>query len=97
MAGHSRRFKEAGHNSPKFSLQCGTKKMIEHVLDMFSDSDHFHFILNNNLQSEENLTSFLSQLAPSTSIYYIEPHELGPTYTIMEADLNIQDDSEIII
>lgn len=97
MAGHSRRFKEAGHNSPKFFLQCGAKKMIEHVLDMFSDSDHFHFILNTNLKFKEDLTSFLLQLAPSTSIYYIEPHELGPTHTIMEADLNIQDNSEIII
>ncbi len=97
MAGHSRRFKEAGHNLPKFLLECGEKKMIEHVLDMFSESDTFHFILNTDFQNDLDLHNFINSLAPNAFIYYIDPHELGPTFTIMQADLNIEQEAEIII
>ena len=55
MAGHSRRFKKAGYNLPKFLLDCGGKKMIEHVLDMFDESDNFHFILNNDHGEDKDL------------------------------------------
>ncbi len=97
MAGHSRRFKEAGYNLPKFLLNCGEKKMIEYVLDMFAESDTFHFILNSDFQKDLDLHNFIETLSPNTFIYYIEPHELGPTFTIMQADLKINQDAEIII
>lgn len=97
MAGHSRRFKEVGYDLPKFLLDCGDKKMIEHVLDMFSESDNFHFILNNVFEEDTFLQEFISKLSPNTSFYYIDAHDLGPTFSIMQADLNIEDTSEIII
>ena len=44
MAGHSRRFKEAGYDKPKALLPVGDKLMIEHVIDMF-DPNNASFIL----------------------------------------------------
>ena len=97
MAGHSRRFKEAGYDTPKFLLHCGEKQMIVHVLDMFAEADNFHFILNKNFENDVDLQGFISQLSPNTFLYYIEPHELGPTFTVLQADLEVKEDSEIII
>ena len=97
MAGHSRRFKDAGHDLPKFLLDCGDKKMIEHVLDMFSESDTFHFILNSDFSGDRTLKDFLNSLTPNMHMYFIEPHELGPTHTVAVADLKVNQTSEIII
>ena len=97
MAGHSRRFKKAGYNLPKFLLDCGGKKMIEHVLDMFDESDNFHFILNNDHAEDKDLHDTIKSSSPKTFIYYVDSHELGPTYTITQANLKINDDAQIII
>ena len=64
---------------------------------MFAESDTFHFILNSDFQKDLDLHNFIETLSPNTFIYYIEPHELGPTFTIMQADLKINQDAEIII
>jgi len=97
MAGHSRRFKEAGYKPPKFLLDCGEKKMIAHVLDMFSESDNFHFILSEESAKNATLRNFISKLSPNSFFYFIKPHEHGPTHTVMQASLSIKEDSEIII
>ena len=91
MAGHSRRFKDAGHDLPKFLLDCGDKKMIEHVLAMFSESDIFHCILNSDFLNDSSLKTFLYSLTPNMHVYFIEPHELGPTHTVAIADLKVGD------
>lgn len=97
MAGHSRRFKDAGHDLPKFLLDCGDKKMIEHVLAMFSESDIFHCILNSDFLNDSSLKTFLYSLTPNMHVYFIEPHELGPTHTVAIADLKVDETAEIII
>ena len=97
MAGHSRRFKEAGYDMPKFILDCGNKKMISYSLDMYSSSDTFHLILSKEFENNLHIKNFISSLMPNIYLYYINSHELGPTFTVTEADLKISNCSEIII
>jgi NDP-sugar pyrophosphorylase family protein len=97
MAGHSRRFKEVGYDKPKFLLDCGNKKMISYTLEMFSSLDTFHLILSKEFEKNLNIKNLLLSLMPNVHLYFIKSHEYGPTYTISEADLKIENDSEIII
>ena len=97
MAGNSRRFKAAGHTKPKFLLKCGRWLMIEHVIDMFSEFDHFHLILNKDHIDEENITTTLKNLAPKVDLYFINNHEKGPTVSILNAKLNLDPSLPVII
>lgn len=97
MAGHSRRFKEAGHSEPKFMLKCGNKLMIEHVFEMFSENDEYHLILNSSLENDKSIKKILKKLAPRVNIYYISPHENGPTNSILDANINLDKSSPIIV
>jgi|TARA_B110000967_G_scaffold120878_1_gene123496 NDP-sugar pyrophosphorylase family protein len=97
MAGHSRRFKVAGHKKPKFMLKCGDRLMIEHVFNMFSEQDEYHLILNNSYENDEDIRTFLINIAPNVSLYFIKPHEDGPTVSILNAKLNLNRDSPIIV
>ena len=87
MAGHSRRFKVAGHKKPKFMLKCGDRLMIEHVFNMFSEQDEYHLILNNSYENDEDIRTFLINIAPNVSLYFIKPHEDGPTVSILNAKI----------
>ena len=62
MAGHSRRFRAAGHSKPKFLLKCGGSVMIEHVIGMFSERDNFHLILNKEHCIEDGNIDFLKKI-----------------------------------
>ena len=84
MAGHSRRFRAAGHSKPKFLLNCGDSVMIEHVIGMFSERDDFHLILNKGHSIKENNIEFLKNLAPKINLYFIDNHERGPTVSILK-------------
>ena len=46
MAGHSRRFKKAGYQVPKFLIEIDGEPMISHVVSMFDSQDDFYFIIN---------------------------------------------------
>ncbi len=97
MAGHSRRFREAGYQKPKFLLDCGQKKMIEHVFDMFSYQDNFHLILNKELEDIEEISIFLESLSKNIKLYFIQPHEKGPTYSIIKADIKFSHNDPVIV
>jgi len=97
MAGHSRRFKNAGYEAPKFLLENTGRPIISYVVDMFSEEDTFHFILNKEIKLTSDQESMLRSLMPNVLIYFVNPHELGPNHTINEADLMISNDSEIIV
>ena len=97
MAGHSRRFAAAGLKGPKWLLPVGGKPMIADVVEMFSQNDTFHFVLNREqLNDNPTLSEILTNLAPHALIHVIEPHELGPTYTALQAS-GIGDDEPVIV
>ena len=97
MAGHSRRFRENGHKGHKAFLQVGNSKMINHVVDMFSEEDEFFFILNEKYVSEEKkLYDYLKKIVPKSKVEVIKSHEKGPVYSLLELK-NLNDEDEIII
>lgn len=97
MAGHSRRFKEKGYKLPKFLLNCGDQTMIEKVFEMFSYKDNFHLILNKNLENLEKTTEYLKTLSKNVSVYTIDPHEKGPTFSILKANIRLKTDEPVIV
>ena len=97
MAGHSRRFRAAGYELPKFLLDCGEKKMIERVFDMFSYQDDFHLILNKDLENLDQTSTFLKSLAKNVKIYLVDPHENGPTYSILQSNIDLSHNDPVIV
>lgn len=98
MAGHSRRFNEAGYAGPKGLLTVGNKPMIEHVINMFDLDSCKYFIVVNNQQVEHTpgLEDYLSNLAPRVQIIVVDSHELGPVYSSLQIE-GIEDDDEVIV
>jgi len=54
MAGHSRRFLEAGYTKPKALLPVGNSTMIERVVNMFDPTLCKYFIIINSKQLDDN-------------------------------------------
>ena len=98
MAGHSRRFNEAGYAGPKALLSVGNKPMIEHVINMFDLDSCKYFIVVNNQQVEHlpGLEDYLLNLAPRVQVTVVDSHELGPVYSSLQIK-GIEDDDEIIL
>lgn len=98
MAGHSRRFTEAGYAGPKGLLNVGNKPMIEHVINMFDLESCKYFIVVNNQQVKhtQGLEDYLSNLAPRVQITVVDSHELGPVYSSLQIE-GIEDDDEVIV
>ncbi len=97
MAGHSRRFKNNGFEGHKALLQVGKNKMINHVVDMFSEDDEFTFIINErHLTQNENIYEFLKNIRPKTNVEVIQSHEEGPVFSLLQLK-NINNEDEIIV
>jgi NDP-sugar pyrophosphorylase family protein len=98
MAGHSRRFYEAGYIGPKALLPVGNKVMIEHVINMFDPTFcKYHIIINKKqLDENSNLINELKNLALSVEVIVISAHEIGPVYSILQIK-NINKEEEVII
>jgi NDP-sugar pyrophosphorylase family protein len=99
LAGHSRRFKEAGYKTPKFLIEIDGKPMIDHVVEMFNlNNDRFYFVFN-EIQNNEypELADNLRKLVKWCKIVVIPEHELGPVHTAMFLTDIIEDDEPVII
>jgi NDP-sugar pyrophosphorylase family protein len=97
LAGHSRRFKEAGYNEPKFLIEIDGIKMIEHVVNMFDSTDKYYFVINSQqFTNYPNIISELKQITKNAEIVITEPHEYGPTYSALQVK-SIPNDEPIII
>ena len=98
MAGHSRRFYEAGYIGPKALLPVGNKIMIEHVINMFDPTlCRYHIIINKKqLDDNSNLINELKELALNVEVIVISAHEIGPVYSILQIK-NINKEEEVII
>jgi len=65
MAGTGNRFVKEGYVDPKPLIELNGKRIIEYILDMFSDDDEIIFICNNvhleNTDMKETLLSLKAQ------------------------------------
>ena len=98
MAGHSRRFGEAGYVGPKALLPVGSRSMIDHVVNMFDTTLCNYYIVINSEQLQDNLNLIdeLESLALNVEVVVIDSHELGPVYSILQLK-NIDEKDEVVI
>jgi NDP-sugar pyrophosphorylase family protein len=98
MAGHSRRFHEAGYVGPKAFLPVGKYKMIERVINMFDVTLCKYYIVINQdqLKADKNLVSDIERMALDVEVVVIDSHELGPVHSILQVK-NINKEEEVIV
>jgi len=85
-AGKSNRFKKEGINIPKFLLPLGESTVISNILDTYDDNDNFHLVITNKqLDQNPNLKSYLNDLKKNIYLNIIKDHNLGPTYSAIQA------------
>ncbi|MBI5787926.1 MAG: NTP transferase domain-containing protein [Candidatus Schekmanbacteria bacterium] len=97
MAGHSRRFKQAGYATPKPFILIDGEPMIKRVCQMFSPSDEFIFVCNKEHLTNQDYLKILESIVLKYHIAGIEPHEYGPTYSAMQAEPYVNPDEPVII
>lgn len=97
MAGHSRRFKEAGYDIPKPFIMVGGQPMIARACQMFSPTDEFIFVCNKEHLLKDDFREIISAVALNYYIVEIDPHEYGPVYSTLQAESCITDADEPII
>ena len=85
-AGKSNRFKKEGINTPKFLLPLGNRTVISNILDTYDDNDNFHLVLTNKqLAQNPSLKSYLKNLKRNIYLNIIKEHNLGPSYSAIQA------------
>jgi NDP-sugar pyrophosphorylase family protein len=97
LAGHSRRFLQAGYEIPKFLIDIDGVPMIQHVVSMFDALDNFYFVVNREqIEAFPFIPAVLTSLAKKTKITIIEPHELGPVWSALQVT-DIPANDEMIV
>ncbi len=97
IAGRSRRFQEKGYKTHKAFLPIGKKVIIEEIISLFPQNIYQPIIVCTKKQLKEN-ESLMKELVISfrdLEIQTIEEHELGPTYSI--AQVNIESNRPVVI
>ncbi|HVW07774.1 MAG TPA: hypothetical protein VHC90_04290 [Bryobacteraceae bacterium] len=73
------------------------RTMIEHVTGLFSGETDFIFVCSRTRMEEAGLAAGLRRAAPTSRIITIEPHQLGPAYSTLQAAGALADDAPILI
>jgi NDP-sugar pyrophosphorylase family protein len=97
MAGSGDRFIKAGYTDPKPLIKVNNKRIIEYILNIFSNDDEIIFICNESHVKNTNIKNILLSLKPNAKIIEIPNHKKGPVHTVNYCLDLIQDDEEIII
>ena len=97
MAGTGNRFIQRGYQDPKPLIEVNNKRIIEYILDMFSEYDEFVFICNEVHLRETNMQETLRELNPHATIVSMPQHKLGPVHTVKSAYEFIEDEEPVLI
>jgi bifunctional N-acetylglucosamine-1-phosphate-uridyltransferase/glucosamine-1-phosphate-acetyltransferase GlmU-like protein len=97
MAGTGQRFVDRGYIEPKPLIKVNEKRIIEYILDMFSEDDEFVFICNNDHTDNTNMGEILYEIRPNVKVWFMPQHKLGPVHTVKTVYDEIDDDEEVII
>ncbi len=73
------------------------RRVIEHVLQMFDESDNFVFICNDVHLHNTSMREIILSLKPNATVLSMPQHKKGPVFTVMPAYPYIADDEEVII
>lgn len=96
MAGAGARFASKGHIEPKPLIRVDDKPIIEHVVNLFPGESRFTFICNRKHIDNSPIREELERVAPGCSIQSIDPHKLGPVYSVAQVFDCVDDDETII-
>jgi NDP-sugar pyrophosphorylase family protein len=98
MAGSGDRFVNAGYTDPKPLIKVRGKRIVEYVCDMFDkDNDDFVFICNERHLATTDMEGILSRMVNKYKIVSMPVHKLGPVYTVLAAETEIEDDEPVVI
>lgn len=97
MAGTGDRFIRAGYVDPKPLIKVAGKRIIEYVLEAFSEDDEIVFICNEQHIQNTNMSTVLKNLRPDAEINTIACHKKGPVYTVLPFIDQLDDNEEVII
>jgi NDP-sugar pyrophosphorylase family protein len=97
MAGTGDRFIKAGYNEPKPLIKVNGKRIIEYILDIFSNNDEYIFICNKLHIETTDIKNILLKLKPNATIIEIPNHKKGPVHTVNYCLDLIKDDEEVIV
>jgi len=87
MAGHSRRFAEAGYDGPKALLPVAGRPMIARVLAMFGADDTFHVVVNEGqVDDDPGLPDRLRAMAADVRVAVVPMHEEGPVRSMLAVE-----------
>lgn len=102
MAGLGERFVREGWTLPKPIIGIGRnprRKIVEYILDMFTDEDEITFICNKSHYDYTCIVDILRALRPSATILRIDDHKKGPIHTVQESGClkTMRPDEEVIV
>lgn len=96
MTGLGSRFKEAGYDTYKALINMHGQPVLQYIVEMYPDEADFVFICRNEMLQNSDLEQVLLRIKPSAKIVGIEPHKLGPVYTVAQV-FDLIDDNEQVI
>lgn len=97
MAGAGNRFVEKKYDLPKPLIFVNKRRIVEYLLDSFSEEDEIVFICNDKHLRNTYMKDILKKLRPNSEIISMPQHKYGPVYTVQKAYEYIKDDEEVIV
>jgi NDP-sugar pyrophosphorylase family protein len=98
MSGIGKRFIDAGYDTPKPLIKVDGFPIIQHIVNLFSNTDDITFICNENHIKETNMWETLNTISPKAKIISISRENLrGPVDAVSKIFNDIDDEREVII
>lgn len=99
MAGKGKRYNDVYFHTPKSLIEIDGKPMIEHVVNLFSPTDEFIFICNEEDLQNTAMRAILKNIVTNGTIVPVnfEMIKGGPIYSCAQAFNLIDDDDEVIV
>lgn len=98
MSGIGKRFLEKGYTTPKPLIEVDGFPMVQHVLNLFPNTNDVTFICNENHIRDTNMQEILKKIKDDCKIISISREGLqGPVDAISRVFDSIDDNKEIII
>ena len=99
MAGFGERFKKIGFSLPKSLIKIKNRPLISYIDSQFGIPKNKIFICNSEHLNNKTfqMKLLINEFVPEALIASINPHKLGPVYSLICAENYIHDDIPVII
>ena len=97
MAGTGNRFVQKGYQEPKPLIKVDDKRIIEYILEVFTEDDDIFFICNKTHLLETEMSKILLEIRPDATVLEIDNHKKGPIFTILPFFDLIDDEEDVMV